>query len=66
MELELEDMKAFNLTTLINTTECGLLGTLSSCSSLFQYTDGHSEYEGPELIITLWKTCQRHFGIMVQ
>lgn len=34
MELELEDMKAFNLTTLINTTECGLLGTLSSCSSL--------------------------------
>lgn len=34
-ELELEGMKAFNLTTLINTTKWGLLGRLSSCPSLF-------------------------------
>lgn len=33
-DLELEDMKTFNLTTLINTTEWGLLGRLSSCPSL--------------------------------
>lgn len=33
IELELEDMKAFNLTTFINTTECGMLGRLSSCPS---------------------------------